>query len=192
MTKLNPPPASATNTGVLDINDSIRSPNGYHAFLVATVELHDPGKGNSVDLQFTNGLILRATVVADVLRLGNLTGFWRTTLHFRTSEDGLLEPPLMLKRLRPLRDKQDIPLAFWSLAGQVEMVNEKKSCATFRVFTARKRLEFFVITVRCSDDQIAVLRDSPQKTWLVTGMLEDNSLQAQEIKPITLRWPRNP
>ncbi len=192
MTKLNPTLPLPTINGGLDLSNTIRSPNGYHAFLVATVELHNPGKGNMVDLQFSNGLLLRATVAADLLRLGTLSGFWRATLHFRTSDQAELEPPLMLKRFRPLHDKHEAPLAFWSIAGQITGVNLGNGCASIRVFTTRKKLESFVITVRFSEDLLAQVRGNLQTTWSITGGLEGKTLQAQRITPIALRLPRNP
>jgi hypothetical protein len=170
--------------------EAIRSPNGYHAFLVATIELKDPGKGRLVNLKFADGTVFQALVASDVLRLGNLNGDWRATLHFTTNPNGVLEPPLRLQRLRPRETQIESLSSFWSMAGDVENLDPMNSRVSLRILTSRRHPTFFVNTIQLSKELFKIVQANPVRTWLMQGFLEQGTLIAQSVSIIKIRVPR--
>ncbi len=170
--------------------ESIRSPNGYHAFLVATVELEDPGKGRLVRLKFSDGTVFQGLVASDVLRLGNLNGTWRATLHFTSNPNGNLKPPLRVQRLRPQASQIETPATFWSIAGDIEHLDPVSARVSLRTLTSRQNPTFFVNTIQLSKEQFETVQANPLSTWLMQGLLEQGLLAAQSISTVTIRIPR--
>ncbi len=183
-------PTTQTPTNAAVEFDSIRSPNGYHAFLVATVELEDPGKGRLVQLKFLDGTVFQALVASDVLRLGNLNGTWRATLHFTSNPNGSLQSPLRVQRLRPRASHVEMPATFWSIAGDIEHLDTGAARVSLRTLTSRQNPTFFVNTIQLSKNQFEVVQANPLSTCLMQGSLEQGVLVAQHISTITIRTPR--
>ena len=78
----------------------IATPSTHHAFLIAPVIAHDPGKGDLIDLALPDGTILRAKAGVEVLRLGaNINGPWRATLHFDTTAKARINEPVRVPKL---------------------------------------------------------------------------------------------
>lgn len=169
----------------------VRLPNipaGFHAFLLADVQVRDPGSGSLLDIMFTDGLRVRARASAEVLRLGTrLNGLFRATLHFRTDDDARLREPLHLYRLRPM----DYPLAYpsktyWSAAGVVLTHPD-----TLLVFLEKARATPFQIRFK---RQLPLLPfDSASHSLRASGVLIDGQLIATElhvVQPLEIaaRW----
>jgi hypothetical protein len=55
----------------------IPTPTMHHAFMIAPVIAHDPGKGDLIDLELPDGTFLRTQAAPDVFHLGpNINGPW--------------------------------------------------------------------------------------------------------------------
>jgi hypothetical protein len=164
-------------------------PTSHHAFLIATIHLHDPGSGDLVDLELPDGARLRCIVTPDALRLGpGLAGRWRTTLHFRTRADGMIHQPVRLYRLRPaVPEKTD---TLWSAAGKVTHLDVAAGLVGVRVYPDHARVEPFAIAARASS---AMLSSVAGASFLhLRGALLGPQLVAHHIEAVSLgiheRW----
>jgi hypothetical protein len=115
-------------------------PEGFHAFLLADVQIKDPGVGTLLEVILEDGQQLRARASPEVLRLsGTLTGRCRATLHFRTDAGARLREPLHLYRVRQISTPLDGPTGtYWTAAGLgvpngLMVFPEKARATPFRV-----------------------------------------------------------
>lgn len=177
MTRTHPPP-------------QIPVPDGFHAFLLASVSVRDPGRGSLVELALPDGTAIRSRASPDLLRRGaRLDGSWRATLHFRAAGDGSLVQPVALQRLRPLTGSfEDVPV-FWSAAGELERVDTDARLATLRVFPERAKRAPFAVTAALSPSLGPLGRMLDATHLRLSGHLEGLRLVATRAEAVELTRP---
>ena len=140
-------------------------PDGFHAFLLADVQVRDSGSGSYLEVVFADGLTVRARASAEVLRLGEkLNGLLRATLHFRTDDDARLREPLHLYRLRRI----EYPLAhpsktYWSAAGTVSTLPD-----ALMIFPEKARATPFQVRFK---NQILSTTGTMDQSFRASGVL---------------------
>ena len=164
-------------------------PTSHHAFLIATVYLHDPGSGDLVDLELPDGARLRCIATPNALRLGpNLAGRWRTTLHFRTRGDSTIHQPVRMYRFRPAVPEQTDTL--WSAAGKVTQLDVAAGLVGVRVYPDHARVEPFTIAARASSVALSKVVGAP--FLHLRGELHGRQLVAHHLEEVSFsiheRW----
>ena len=161
-------------------------PQSHHAFLLVTAVIHDPGRGELVELELDDSTRLRCTASPEALRLGTaLSGRWRLTAHFRTRLDGSLVNPVKMVNLRLPRENDNETI--WSASGQVVRLEQTSRLAVLRVYPERAKLEPFIVTAEASFEQLAHLEDA--YSVQMRGTLRGDVLVAQELKRVALTVP---
>jgi hypothetical protein len=163
----------------------IPTPNTHHAFLIAPVIAHDPGKGDLIDLELPDHTFLRSQAAPDVLRLGpNISGSWQATLHFSTHSDASLKEPLRLPRLKPCPAHDETHLPTWGAAGLITHLDLKEGLITIRVIPQRENLQAFLITAIASLEQLTGLQST--SNLRLKGTLRGRQLIAMHLERIDL------
>jgi hypothetical protein len=163
-------------------------PDGFHAFMRAVACIYDSGVGDSMDIQFPDGTMLRVKASAEVLRL-NPTGhhWWVCTLHFRTLSNGVLFEPLHLQRIEPLESVQKVVhQSRWSAVGQVTKVDPIQPMVTIRVYPEQARATPFLISAYLSLEQVL---PSKNKFIHLVGSLNQKRLVVEVLTSRTLEIP---
>ena len=161
-------------------------PKSHHAFLLVTAVIHDPGRGELVELELDDGTRLRCTASPEALRLGTaLAGRWRLTVHFRTRLDGSLINPVRMVNLRPPREDDNETI--WSASGQVVRLDQTNGLAVLRVYPERAKLEPFIVAAEASLEQLTNLEDV--YSVHMRGTLRGNVLVAQQLERVALTVP---
>lgn len=154
---------------------SLKIPDSFHAFLVADVQIHDPGKGYYVDVCFADGTQRRARASAEVLRMGSaMIGHHRATLHFRTDELGFILDPMHLYRVRSIY----LPLphqgtTYWSSLGIKEYARN-----SIMIYPELAKAHPFKISFQEFQD----VEHEIGSTLHVQGYVEKGRLIASEIR----------
>jgi hypothetical protein len=175
---LNPPPNPI----------QIPTPSTHHAFLIAPVIAHDPGKGDLIDLALPDGTILRAKAGVDVLRLGsNINGPWRATLHFDTTEQAKIKEPIQVPKLVSLSPDLETAQPTWGAAGKVVRLDRVEGLVVIRVYPKTGLILPFVIAAIASLEQLSSVEHA---TGLrLRGTLRDRHLIATHLEPLDLHVP---
>ena len=170
---------------------NIPTPNTHHAFLIAPVIAHDPGKGDLIDLELPDQTFLRSQAAPDVLRLGpNISGSWQATLHFTTNSDASLKEPLRLPRLKPCPTHDETHLPTWGAAGLITNLDLKEGFVTIRVIPQRENLQAFLITAIASLEQLTNLQSA--SNLRLKGTLRGRQLIALHLEQIDLEHEHLP
>jgi hypothetical protein len=165
-----------------------KTPSGFHAFLLADVDVVDFGQGEYVDVVFRDGTRFRSRASAEILRLGpRLRGQHRVTLHFRTDLHGALLEPLHLYRRRD----QDSTLepttgTYWSAVGLA-----LPGSHSMMVYLERARTPPFQISFKHATPPSTVV--SPGTGIRLTGVVRAGQLIAvnmSTVEPLLIpeRW----
>ena len=165
--------------------DRIAIPPGFHAFLIAVVRVHDPGRGDLVDLEIPGQARLRARAGADVLRLGERIGnVWRATLHFTTAQDGRLWEPVHLQRVLSVEPEMAELEPVWSAAGKIVRLDLDEGMVVLRVYPERARRAPFLVHTTATADQLESLEGAVFAR--LSGGLNGSKLTVQTAFPISL------
>ncbi|MFB9992530.1 hypothetical protein ACFFLM_11185 [Deinococcus oregonensis] len=156
-----------------------KTPSGFHAFLLADVDVVDFGQGEYVDVVFRDRTRLRARASAEILRLGSrLHGQHRVTLHFRTDLDGTLLEPLHLYRRRDLDTTLEPTTGtYWSAVGLA-----LPGSLSMMVYLERARTPPFQITFKY-DVKPSILV-SPGTGMRLNGIVRAGQLIATNVIPV--------
>jgi hypothetical protein len=166
----------------------ISTPSTHHAFLIAPVIVHDPGKGDLMDLELSDGTFLRAQAGVEVLRLGtNINGPWRATLHFDTTDQAKINEPVRIPKLVPLAPDLESAQPTWGAAGMVIRLDRDNGLAAIRVYPKTGLVMPFVIAAIANLEQLLSV-EHPQGLRL-RGTLRDRHLIATHLEPLDLAVP---
>jgi hypothetical protein len=175
---LNPPPNPIP----------ISTPSTHHAFLISPVIVHDPGKGELIDLALPNGTFLRAKAGVDVLRLGaNINGPWRATLHFDTTEQAKILEPVRVPKLVPFTPDLESAQPTWGAAGKVVRLDRDEGLAIIRVYPKTGLVLPFVIAAIASLEQLSSVQHA--QGLRLRGTLQNQHLIATHLEPLDLAVP---
>ena len=164
---------------------NIPTPPVPHAFLITRVNVHDPGKGDLVDLELPDHTYLRAQAGPDVLRLGlNLMGSWKATLHFDSHPTARLKEPLHLPRLTPLMPEEEALMPTWGSVGQVVKLDRLAGLVVIRVVPQRNALPAFTVTAIASLEQLSSVEHASHVR--LKGSLQDRHLVVAQLEAIEL------
>jgi hypothetical protein len=158
----------------------------YHAFLVATVDLRDPGLGRHADLTidgkpYTASVSIESVRQAARQRGKTLTGRWRATLGLRTLPDASLAPRLFLRRVRAPGDAALEQPEFWALTADVVAVDAATGLLEVRLPSRSGKGDGFSIHVRA--DAALLERARGVRHVHVKGGLEGGYLVAVDLEP---------
>lgn len=161
-------------------------PKSHHAFLLVTAVIHDPGRGELVELELDDGTRLRCIASSEALRLGTaLSGRWRLTVHFRTRLDGSLVIPVKMVNLRSPRENDNETI--WSASGKVVRLEQTSGLAVLRVYPERAKLEPFIVTAKIPLEQLAKVKDADSVH--MCGTLRGDVLVAHQLEQVALTVP---
>jgi hypothetical protein len=166
----------------------ISTPSTHHAFLIAPVIVHDPGKGDLIDLALPNGTFLRAKAGVDVLRLGtDINGPWRATLHFDTTEQARINEPVRVPKLIPLAPDLESAQPTWGAAGKIVRLDRDEGLAVIRVYPKTGLVLPFVIAAIASLEQLSRIEHA--QALRLRGTLRHQHLIATHLEPLDLTVP---
>jgi hypothetical protein len=166
----------------------ISTPSTHHAFLIAPVIVHDPGKGDLIDLALPDGTVLRAKAGVDVLRLGaNINGPWRATLHFDTTAQAKINEPLRVPKLVQFTPDLETAQPTWGAAGKVIRLDRDNGLAVIRVYPKTGLVLPFVIAAFASLEQLSNVEQA--RGLRLRGTLRDRHLIATHLEPLELAVP---
>jgi hypothetical protein len=164
---------------------NIPTPTTPHAFLITPVMVHDPGKGDLIDLELPDGTFLRAQAAPDVLRLAfDFTGLWKATLHFDTHPTARLKEPLYLPRLSALTAENGTLMPTWGAAGQVVKIDRVEGLVVIRVLPQRQAIPAFTVTAIASLEQLSSIKNANHLR--LKGGLRDRHLVVAQLEEIEL------
>ena len=166
----------------------ISTPSTHHAFLIAPVIVHDPGKGDLMDLELSNGTCLRAKAGVEVLRLGaNINGPWRATLHFDTTTKARINEPVRVPKLVQFTPDLESAQPTWGAAGKVVRLDRDGGLAVIRVYPKTGLVMPFVIAAIASLEQLSSVEHA--QGLRLRGTLRDRHLIATHLEPLDLAVP---
>ena len=167
---------------------NIPTPPTPHAFLITPVMVHDPGKGDLMDLELPDRSYLRAQASPDVLRLGSPTsGLWKATLHFDTQTNARLKEPLRLPRLTPLLSDEERLMPTWGAIGQVVTLDRVKGLVAIRIVTQGNPSQAFTVTAIATLEQILSVEHASYLR--LKGSLRDRHLLVTQLESIEAPEP---
>ena len=150
--------------------------------------VHDPGKGDLIDLALPDGTLLRAKAGVEVLRLGaNINGPWRATLHFDTTAQARINEPVRVPKLVQFTPDLESAQPTWGAAGKVVRLDRDEGLAVIRVYPKTGLVMPFVIAAIASLEQLSSVEHA--QGLRLRGTLRDRHLIATHLEPLDLAVP---